>query len=173
MCGMHYSRVRKYGDPNEVRCLQGRSVEERFWVKVQKTDTCWLWTGAKNDQGYGQIKGNRKLIYAHRYSLYLKTGIFPKLFVLHLCDVPHCVNPDHLREGSQQENMTDAVNKGRHAIGSRNGHAKLSESLVVAVWNRLEGGEKQASIARSLNISSSAISHMVNGNTWRHVKKAL
>jgi hypothetical protein len=86
----------------------------RFWAKVDKTTDCWLWTGGKHRQGYGQISIARKMALAHRVSYELEVGpIPPGMSVLHKCDVPGCVRPDHLFTGTQKDNMADCARKGR------------------------------------------------------------
>jgi hypothetical protein len=92
-------------------------IEQRFWTKVNKTSTCWLWTAA-TIRGYGQIAavidGKRRPAYAHRQSWEMANGpITDGLEVLHRCDVPLCVRPDHLFLGSQADNLADARQKGR------------------------------------------------------------
>lgn len=73
-------------------------VKERFFSHVNKTDTCWLWTASGNGAGYGKIYiGDKKRVYAHRYSYKLHKGDIPKGYeVDHLCKVVSCVNPEHL-----------------------------------------------------------------------------
>jgi len=98
------------------------TTEQRFWNKVNKTDTCWLWTASKRNKGYGAFSYTRdgKMIQdrAHRYSWEIHKGSIPEgLFVLHSCDVPACVNPSHLFLGNNQENVDDMMNKGRHVSG--------------------------------------------------------
>lgn len=92
------------------------SLTFRFWPKVNKTETCWLWTANKNNQGYGLIyslEADRKLL-AHRVSWELANGPIPEgMCVLHQCDVPLCVNPSHLFLGTLAENMIDKERKGR------------------------------------------------------------
>lgn len=86
-----------------------------FWSYVKKTDTCWLWTAGKS-HGYGRfyIPGRRSLQAAHRVSFEEHFGPIPaRLFVIHSCDVPACVNPAHLRAGTHADNMTDAKQRGR------------------------------------------------------------
>lgn len=90
------------------------SATDRLWSRVEKTDGCWLWTGAKNTGGYGMIQVGGRPIGAHRLSWELAHGPIPKgAMVLHSCDVRHCVRPDHLRVGSALENAADAVARGR------------------------------------------------------------
>ena len=84
------------------------TAEERFWDQVEKTETCWLWTGHKNNKGYGQINIDSKTVGAHRYSYQLHKGEIPKgKHILHTCFTPACVNPDHLRIGTPAENFSD------------------------------------------------------------------
>lgn len=100
-CNKHYIRWQSHGDP-----LVGRnftSVEDRFWAKVNKTDTCWLWMGSRIG-GYGQF-ANEKERMAHRWSYENLVGPIPAGFwVDHLCRVTNCVNPDHLEAVSPGEN---------------------------------------------------------------------
>jgi HNH endonuclease len=106
-------------------------IEPRFWPKVRKTKTCWLWTGSKNNKGYGQLRvGGRKgsARSAHRIAWELANGpLVPGRCILHRCDTPACVRPDHLFEGSKADNTRDMVLKGRWSNQFRN-HATESVS---------------------------------------------
>ena len=96
------------------------SIKDRFFQKVNKTDSCWLWTGALSSRGYGSFGVNGKTTAAHRYSYQIHTGQIPKGFVIcHTCDTPSCVNPDHLWAGPQSENMKDMFNKNRQGTSNR------------------------------------------------------
>lgn len=96
------------------------TIADRFWPKVNKTESCWLWTGAVAS-GYGTIGEGGKYgrqLNAHRVSYELTYGKFdPKLYVLHKCDVKLCINPEHLFLGTQQENVDDMIAKGRAKQG--------------------------------------------------------
>lgn len=105
---------------------------------------CWLWLGEINQAGYGRIPNGKKRIAAHRLSLQISTGVDrPELEACHRCDVPGCVNPDHLFWGTAQENALDAVAKGR-MIGKFNlrkrycpkGHEYTDDNTYVAHRSR-------------------------------------
>jgi hypothetical protein len=86
----------------------------RFWSKVNKTQTCWLWTACVNTYGYGCITIEYTMYQAHRVSYELEYGRVPNgQSVLHKCDTPRCVNPTHLFLGTQADNMRDRSIKGR------------------------------------------------------------
>lgn len=100
-----------------------KTLEEFFWSRVEKTETCWFWVGRKMTFGYGDIQlyagGPRTS--SHRASWEINVGPIPNgMFVLHKCDNPPCVNPDHLFLGTQKDNLLDARKKGRaYTLDSR------------------------------------------------------
>lgn len=93
------------------------SIEERFWAKVKKSDTCWEWLGAKDELKYGMFRPIGVLsssVRAHRVAFVLTYGMFDvSLKVCHKCDNPSCVRPDHLFLGTHRDNARDRDSKGR------------------------------------------------------------
>lgn len=126
---------------------------DRFWRKVVKGPECWEWSGATNgSKGYGVMwapeVGHSGRAYVHRVSYMLAFGpIADGMFVLHRCDNPKCVRPEHLFLGTNTDNMRDCAAKGRvHTNrGMRRTHCKNGHELVGEnVYNRPDRpGERQ------------------------------
>ncbi len=96
--------------------------------------SCVIWVGATNPWGYGNIRHRGRTVPAHRASYMVHKGEIPAgMSVCHTCDVPACVNPDHLYLGTPKENAEDMVAKGRSARGSKSGKAKWDDSTVRAI----------------------------------------
>lgn len=145
----------------------------RFWKKVEKTDTCWLWKGSIHRTGYGHFKFQGRTQQAHRVSFILANGPVPDgLMVCHTCDVRSCVNPDHLFLGTNKDNIADAAAKGRMSHGEAHRDAKLTTADVIAIRARYRSG--QASIrgmAREYGMAHCNMQSVVHGKTWRHVEQ--
>lgn len=152
---------------------------ERFWKKVTKTETCWLWNACcMNRNGYGVFASVKEL--AHRYSYRLAFGEIPKgMYVCHHCDNPKCVRPDHLFLGTQRDNLHDMRRKGRdmdsvcphlHARGSRAAGALLNEKNVFQLRRlHLFKGCSSLRIARWVKMDPAGIVRMLKGENWGHV----
>lgn len=151
-----------------------KEFSERFWQKVEKTDTCWNWTGAKTN-GYGVIGTRRSTIEkAHRISYMMHKGDFQQnLCVCHTCDNPACVNPDHLFIGSHKDNAIDKIAKGRNrenpVRGEKQGLSKLRENSVKRI--RIVGNSLSLNrLAVLFGVSKKSISNVLQNKTWSHVK---
>jgi hypothetical protein len=151
--------------------MNNLSIEDRFWQKVQKTASCWLWTASKfKGKGYGQFQVNGSPKRAHRVSWEFHRGPIPEgLQVLHECDNQSCVNPDHLFLGTQLANMQDKVAKNRQARGHQNGRAKMTWSEVRDARAAHLLGESYSAIAKRLGVGKTTIALMLNGITWKEL----
>jgi hypothetical protein len=176
--------------PNADRAL---AVEPRFWRRVEKTPTCWLWMGGQDSHGYGAIGlGGRRSDRTHRLAWEIASGIAPQpgQVVLHTCDNPLCVRNDeigmylvdgkllprfgHLVLGTRADNNADKFSKGRNVItpspGSRNGRARLSERQIVAIRESYASGQaNRATLAAAYKVSESNISQIIGGKSWKDV----
>lgn len=120
--------------------------------------------------GYGSILYNKKVIGAHVMSWFFTKGSWPKYFLLHSCDNPLCVNPRHLREGTQQENMLEAIARGRMKIGEDRSFSKLNNFQVLEIKKLISDGISPNIIANSYNVASGTIYSIKNEKSWKHVR---
>ncbi len=106
------------------------TAKERFWSRIEKTQTCWLWRGSAHPDGYGRLSVSSTWVKAHRFAWSLANGPIPERGVIaHRCDTPLCVRPDHLFLTDIAGNNADMKAKGRVASGDRNGTKTHPERL--------------------------------------------
>jgi hypothetical protein len=165
------------------RVYERKSLAERFWPKVQKSDGCWLWTGkGRQEFGYGVIgtdesglsRNASRVLAAHRAAWKLTHGPIPKgMSVCHQCDNPRCVRPDHLFLGTQRDNIQDAARKGRMhrpvMRGEKNRNSRLTTADVIAIRSEREKGRTQQSIADQFGITQAQVSAIVLRKQWREL----
>jgi hypothetical protein len=150
---------------------------QRFWAKVQigKPDECWNWQAATCQHGYGRFAFGPRLDSAHRIAMCIVKGSVPEgLCVLHKCDNPACVNPDHLFFGTKKENTHDMVAKGRgnggSMKGSRNPSSKLTEAQVLSIRARYKPRIcSERMLAAEFGVSGQAIHQVLKRKKWNHV----
>ena len=131
-CAKHYERWRKYGDPTVITTFRGAPVEDRLWLRVNKTETCWLWTGPVDGWGYGHLKMEGKTLHTHRVSYELSHGTIPKGMVIdHVCHTPRCVRPDHLRLATNKQNCENLLGAHRD---SKSGIRGVTRMLDCDRW---------------------------------------
>lgn len=149
---------------------------DAFWSKVKLpdligTDECREWQASCNQGGYGSFGiGNYTTRPAHRIAYQIANGAIPDgLDVLHCCDNPPCCNPDHLRLGTDLDNVRDMISKGRRSstAGVNNPRVKLTPDQVVQVRNSVESAR---SLALRLGVCDNTILNIRSRRTWRHIE---
>ncbi|MFI2616710.1 HNH endonuclease [Streptomyces sp. NPDC018584] len=146
-----------------------------FWSRVEEKDGCWEWTGGTRGNGYGTFWVDRKRYYAHRYAFFLTHDRMPTGVILHACDNPICVRPDHLSEGTQADNVIDMWSKGRGVapplhIGESHPQAQLTATTVLRIREQYASGQyTQAGLAHEYAVSPASIGAIVRHESWRHV----
>lgn len=151
-----------------VRCAA------RFWERVDKsTSACWLWAGAKNEKGYGIAWTGTRTIRAHRLAWLLTHGDLPPrpLVLCHSCDNPACVNPDHLRAGTDMDNQRDSASKGRRIAGPWRDKrsAWLAPDRVAAIRAMAANGSGARACAEKFGIHEETARKVIARRTYKRV----
>ena len=131
---------------------------------------CWLWLGSVTEHGYGTATVKRKSFKAHRLSWEVHIGPIPNgLWVLHKCDVPLCVNPNHLFLGTRQDNIADMMRKRRQQrkAGVDSTNAKLNPRIVSIMRKLHNDGVTYRAIAKMFEVNNTTVYHAVVGHTWK------
>lgn len=173
-CATHRKRWKLYGDPHFVKQKQvhGASLIERWSAYVgERGSGCWLWAGHRDPNGYGRLNVGGKPLLAHRISWELHHGpITPAEHILHRCDNPSCVRPEHLFKGDHALNMADKMAKRRHRYGVRRGtaneHAKLTEAQVIEIRASTEASEK---VGPRYGVSGRQVRDIRIRKAWKHI----
>lgn len=175
-----------------------KDITDRFWSKVDRNGPvpahmphlgpCWTWTAGRYRKGYGTFYHDGIQHGAHRSSWLLNIGPIPPEtpHVLHRCDTPSCVRPDHLWVGTNADNNEDKIRKGRSnpargdrhgsrlhpervARGERASNVRLTEADVREIRRRRADGEYAILIARSYGVCEATVTHICTRRNWKHV----
>ncbi len=143
-------------------------ARERFFKYVNKTETCWLWTG-HCQKGYGRFKYNKKTTKAHRFSWLLAGNTIPEgMCVCHaphsICGHKNCVNPQHLRVDTYAANSADMIADGTSLRGTKHHKNKLTEEQVREI--RIRCTENQKRLAEEFNLHNATIGKIIKRKIW-------
>lgn len=154
-------------------------VWRRFWSKVAVGDQCWDWQAARTSAGYGVFQLDGKAQRSHRVAWRLWHGkaLPAEASVLHHCDRPICVRPDHIYAGTASDNMRDRSRRGRHPtrailasrrsyVGASNPRAKLTSTQVAEIRELSTRGVHQRVLAKDYGISKGQVWHIVSCRQW-------
>lgn len=169
--------------PKGVYTHTRKAVAERFWLKVNRDGpipphrphlgSCWIWTASLKQSGYGQFQITRRgnIESAHRVSWTIHYGPIPDgLSVLHRCDNPPCVRPDHLFLGTQADNGLDMAEKKRSTFGQRNAQSKLTDEQVIAIRRKYAaGGCSHRGLAAEFGMAHQTIRNILIRKIWKHL----
>lgn len=150
---------------------------QRFWSYVDKTNHCWKWNAGLFPNGYGQFRVGNNKVKAHRFSWIINGGFIPKGYcILHKCDNPKCVNPNHLFLGTHKDNSVDRERKKRGAynlkpqFGEKNGSSKLKGKTVITIrYLHRYFGYSFSALSIRFEISKSQIANIIHRRSWRHI----
>lgn len=158
LCRPHWHEHKKKGTLDQFQKLGPQDVFHSRYAINEHTQ-CWEWMGTKNGYGYGIIlmPGERP-VRAHRFSYELHNGAIPEgKIVMHTCDNPPCVNPEHLRVGTKDDNNKDTATKRRHNYGLDHWNGRLSDADVAAIR---ASTERQSVLAKRYGVHQSHISKL-------------
>jgi len=153
-----------------------RSLTDKFWSRVQKTDTCWLWTGGATRQGYGAFylaDGSQMLSHRFSYELVHGVGSLPRgrgtKVLRHRCDIRRCVHPEHLVLGTYKENSQDAAVRGRMHPGEKHGNARLTRDAVRKIRKLREEGVSPSAVAEQFGVDRRYVGQLERRERWAHI----
>jgi len=142
-------------------------------VNENTPDKCLEWQWGTDRYGYGKFWYQGNTVQTHRlsYELFHGRQIAEDMCICHSCDTPKCCKPEHLREGTNQENTDDMTSRNRQANGETNGRAKLTANQVLEIREKYETLENctQSALANEFGVTRQTISHIIHNKTWTHI----
>jgi hypothetical protein len=164
----------RYKIGHGTRCTL--TMREYFFslLPIGDPDACWKWPRLNPDQRYGYFKYRYRKYYAHRVSYEIHHGPIPEgMCVCHHCDNPPCCNPAHLFLGTDQDNVSDMIAKGRNVRGEDMHASKLTESQVLEIRYLYSIGWLQADLSAAFGVTPSSVSSVITGKSWKHLPGAM
>lgn len=138
--------------------------------EINLSTNCREWTGCKIPSGYGTYRFHSETHYVHRLAYEVFIGKIPKkMHILHSCHNRACIEPQHLRVGSHQENLKERDDAGRQARGERGGMSKLKDKDVIAIRRLFIDNISNCEIGRKFGVRDVTIRDIRIGKTWKHV----
>ena len=177
-CNKHWRRLKKFGSPlwlsKPAASYRGLPAIERFFPRVLKTEGCWEWQSGTDADGYGLFMGDVLGVTfkrAHRFSwAFHNNQIIPEgMEILHSCDNPRCVNPEHLSLGTSAQNQQYKWTKGRGNPNKGTSHwkCKLTEDQVREIRS---SKETQKVLAERYGMHQEGISCVIRRKSWKHIE---
>jgi len=171
MCVLHDSRRRRNGTLSLSCYSPLEDFTTFFWSQadvVADITQCWRWKRPLYN-GYGNMRYLGRTRKAHVVAWSLTHGRLPSLFILHRCDNRACVNPHHLYEGTQAQNMADMVARGRSTAGEKSATAKLTVDQVKQIRELSQLGRSSVALSRQFHVTKQSILAIIHRKNWRHV----
>jgi len=175
-----------FAGPRSNELVVAEEHAARFWSRVDRLGPvvrhelgrCWIWTGGRlhrknGELSYGRFCIGKKSFLAHRVAIAIEAGSLPPdAVVLHRCDNPACVRPDHLLVGTQADNLADMREKGRahfnrFPAGEQHPRSKLTSDAVRRIRSLRSEGLSLAKIGAVVGVHASTVHDIVTSKTWR------
>lgn len=146
----------------------------KIFMKTTITDDCWLYNGSTGKDGYARFRYDGKYKVVHRFIYETFYGPLKKeQLCCHKCDVRNCINPAHIFIGSSKDNLQDMVKKGRSLTGEKNHKCRIKEDDINKIIEMRKNKETLESIGKKFEVTKHAIYSILNGRTWKHLKKGI
>jgi len=156
--------------------MQSQSIQQRFDAKVEYIPfaDCHFWIAATNKKGYGKLNnGSNNWILAHRFAWESINGMIPeRMYVLHCCDNPSCVNVNHLYLGTKKDNANDreSRDRGNHASGTKHGKNKLLPSQVYEIRDAYDTGKYSfRQLGKIYGIDGKSVADIIDRKNWSNL----